>query len=115
MIEGLIVGAIVYFSFVTLNFILLLREKRMVWPYGKLDAHPPFATGPAGEKRINEAIACRFRFIGWAPHSKGGKYQVNYGFIVSPNQDCIGVISTGNMYGMEVRGTTLITLTDGKK
>jgi hypothetical protein len=115
MMEGLIVGTIVYFAFVTLNFILLLREKRMVWPYGNLEARPQFAATGFSEKRINEAIACRFRFIGWAPHSKGGKYQVSYGFIISPNEDCLGVISAGAMYGIEVRGTTLITLTDGKK
>lgn len=113
--DGLILGAIVYFAFVTLNFFVLLREKRVVWPYGKLEARPQFPDAGAAERRINEAIACRFRFIGWAPHSKGGKYQVSYGFLVSPNEDCLGIISTGSMYGMVVRGTTLVTLTDGKK
>ena len=112
---ALIVGAVVYLAFMILNFFVLLREKRVIWPYGKLEARPQFPDAGFSEKRINEAIACRFRFIGWAPHSKGGKYQVSYGFLVSPHEDCLGIIATGAMYGMEVRGSTLVTLTEGGK
>src|SRR5688572_16649931 len=81
-------------------------EKRMVWPYEKLDAFPKHPDpGGFGARRVNEAIANRFRFLGWASDAKGDKYKINYAFFVSPESDALAVVAVGTLFGIEVRGT----------
>jgi hypothetical protein len=59
-------------------------EKRMVWPYGELEAQPHFGNPTGyGARWVGEAVHAGFSFLGWAPDLKGSRYQVSYGMLIS--------------------------------
>ena len=92
-------------------------EKRMVWPYGDLQAQPPFGdlTG-YGARWLAEAVQAGFSFLGWAPDLKGDKYQVSYAMVISPDRDSIAVIGVGSIWRMPLQGTWLHTPSaDGRR
>lgn len=91
-------------------------EKRMVWPYGELQDSPPF-DDPVnyGARWVGEARSMGFTFLGWAPDLKGAAYKVSYGFLVSPERDCLVIVGVGTVLNMKLRGTWIYTVSaDGR-
>ncbi|MCC6698709.1 MAG: hypothetical protein IT365_24000 [Candidatus Hydrogenedentes bacterium] len=91
-------------------------EKRMVWPYGPPQEHPPFPDASGYAIRwANEALKAGFTFLGWAPDLKGPRYQISYAFLTSPERDCFVIIGVGTIMAMPLRGTWIYTCTaDGR-
>lgn len=84
---------------------VVMWEKRLSWPYGALQGTPPHPD-PSGYciKTVGAALECGFMLIGWTPDMKGEKYQMNYGFLLSPDRQSLAMISKGKIIGIEVRG-----------
>ena len=91
-------------------------EKRMVWPYGTLQAQPPYNDiAGYGSRWVNEARGLEFSLLGWAPDLKGSAYQVSYGFLVSPQRDCLVIVGVGTIMKMKLIGTWVYTISaDGR-
>ena len=109
-----LVGLVVFFS-VTLTIIHRL-EKRMVWPYGELQAEPYFGDPTGyGARSVAEAVRAGFSFLGWARDAKGPNYRVNYAMLVSAERDTFAVIGVGTILKMPLQATWLHTPTmDGR-
>ena len=90
-------------------------EKRLVWQYGELQAQPPYPDATGYLERAFAGVQwAQFTFLGWAPDPRP-KYLLNYGLFISPQRDCFAVISTGTIFNLPSRSTTLYTRTmDGK-
>jgi len=106
-------GMVVFWSiFLTIIFRL---EKRMVWPYGKLESAPQ-VDDPSGyaTSRVAELQAAGFTMLGWAPDLKGSKYQVSYAMLVPPERDAFVVVGMGRVINIPVATTWVYTpTTDG--
>lgn len=93
--------------------VLITRfEKRMVWPYGAPEPYPQFADiAGYGEQWVRDATRAGFTFLGWSPDLKGPIYRLCYGFLVSPERDCIVCVGIGMMMKMPLKGTWIYTPT----
>lgn len=112
---------IYFFVGLILFWIVLLAvvarfEKRMVWPYGPLQEQPPYDDiANYGSRWVDDARAMGFSFLGWAPDLKGKAYQVSYGFLVSPQRDCLVIVGVGSIMKMKLLGTWVYTISaDGR-
>ncbi len=109
-VNGLLVIPGIFIALVLFLAIVARLERRMVWPYGKPEANPQFGDPMGyGARRIYEATQLGFRFYGWAPDVKGSNYRVNYGILVSPQNDSFVVIGVGTIMGMTLQGTWIHT------
>lgn len=85
-------------------------EKRMVWPYGELQAQPHFAD-PTGYSAtwVANAVASGFTFLGWMRDMKGETYRISYAVLVSPDRSTLAVIGAGHILRLPIQGTWLHT------
>lgn len=99
---------VVFFTvFLTVIFRL---EKRMVWPYGELEAAPYFGDPTGyGTRWVTDAVRAGFLFLGWARDVKGPTYRVSYAMLVSADRDTFAVIGVGTMLKIPLRATWLHT------
>lgn len=101
-------GAVAFFL-ISLTVIHCV-EKRMVWPYGELQAQPHFAdsTGYSPAWAAN-AVASGFSLLGWMRDMKGENYRISYAILVSPDRSTLAVIGAGHIFGLPIQGTWLHT------
>jgi hypothetical protein len=102
-------------------FIILITvtgrlEKRLVWQCGDLQAQPPYPDCSAYVMRWTAgALQSGFTFLGWAADPRTPGYRLNYSMLVSPGRDCFVMASSGNIFKLAYRSTTIYTqTTDGK-
>lgn len=97
--------------FWTVLLTLIFRyEKRMVWPYGELEARPALgdAIGYAG-RTVQKAVEAGFTLHGWARDLKGKNYKVSYAMLSAPEGDVFAIVGTGSVMRIAVNSTWLFT------
>lgn len=95
------------------QLVVCMWEKRLTWPYGGLQGGPTFDAGSAyAHRTLAAAIENGFMHLGWAPDTKGEKYQMNYCFLLSPDRQALLIIGAGKILGMELRGVTFYSPAD---
>jgi hypothetical protein len=103
-----LLGMMIFFS-ISLTVIHRL-EKRMVWPYGELEAAPYFGDPTGyGSRYIADAVRSGFTFLGWVRDVKGPTYRVNYAMLVSPERDTFAIIGVGTILKLTLQATWLHT------
>src|SRR5271157_1040026 len=101
--------AMVVFWSVFLTVIFRL-EKRMVNPYGELEAAPYFGDPTGyGARWVAEAVQAGFVMLGWARDVRGGMYRQSYALLVSAERDIFAVIGVGTLVKIPVQVTWLHT------
>jgi hypothetical protein len=96
-----------------LQIAVFMWEKRLTWPYGAIQSAPPHGDPSGyGQRMQLAALQCGFMMLGWTPDNKGEKYQMNYGFMVSPDGQSLLIIGMGNIFGIELRGVTIHSPSD---
>lgn len=101
-----LLGMVVFFA-VSLTVVYRL-EKRMVWPYGELEAAPYFGDPTGyGARWVEAAVEAGFVFLGWSRDLKGPIYRVNYAMLVSADRNTFAVIGVGNILSMSIQATWL--------
>lgn len=102
--------------FLVLTVVAYRCEKRMVWPFGSIQAQPQFSdTGGYGARCVDDALKAGFRLLGWAPDLRAPRYKISYALLVSSDGDCFAVVGVGTLLSMRMRGTWLYTRTiDGR-
>lgn len=96
-------------------FLLLLiitgrLERRMVWPYGEPEPFPRYGDLDGyGARAIADGANLGCRFVGWCQDLKGNSYKVSYGFMTTPERDCLIVVGVGRILGMALKGTWVYT------
>lgn len=111
---SIVLGMIVFWSI--LLTIIFRLEKRMVWPYGKLESATQ-VEDPSGysRSRVVEAQTAGFTLLGWAPDVKGSKYRVSYAMLFSSERDAFVIIGVGKVINIPVATTWIYTPTsDGR-
>jgi hypothetical protein len=104
----LFLGMVAFWA-VTLTIIFRL-EKRMVSPYGELEAEPYFGDPTGyGARWVADAVRAGFVFLGWSRDVKGPTYRLSYAMLVSANRDTFAVIGVGNILKMPMEATWLHT------
>jgi len=104
-------------AIVVLLTIVFRAEKRAVWPFGEIEASPPFGDPTGyGTRWVNDAIQAGWTMLGWSSHIGQPAIKVNYAIMVSPPRDTIAVIGTGKVFErMNLQATWLWTPTaDGR-
>lgn len=105
-----------YLGFISLIFVVLcliqiiacLWEKRLVWPYGVLQATPPHGDPTGyGRRTMEAAVAEGFIFLCWAGDTKGQNYRLSYAFLLSPDCQSILIIGMGTILGMYIEAFTI--------
>lgn len=107
--------AMVAFFLISLTVIHRI-EKRMVWPYGELQAQPHFvdSTGYSSAWVAN-AFASGFTLLGWMRDMKGENYRISYAILVAPDRSTLAVIGAGHILSLPIQGTWLHTpASDGR-
>lgn len=91
-------------------------ERRMVWPYGELEATPHFGDSTGyGARGVTDAIQAGFLFLGWARDLKGPMYRASYAMLVSADGQTFAVIGVGSLIKISVQTTWLHSPTmDGR-
>ena len=107
-------GVVTFFS-ITLSIVFRL-EKRMVWPYGELEATPYFGDPTGyGDRWVKDAVQAGFLMLGWARDIKGPTYRASYAMLVSPERDTFAVVGVGTVLNIRVQSTSLYNPTaDGR-
>jgi hypothetical protein len=104
----LFLGVVAFFSvFLTAIFRL---EKRMVSPYGELEATPYFGDPMGyGACWVADAVRTGFVFLGWARDVRGPIYRCSYALLVSAGRDTFAVICVGTVLKIPSQATWLHT------
>jgi hypothetical protein len=101
-------GMVAFFA-VSLTVIFRL-EKRMVWPYGALEAAPYFGDPTGyGTRWVTDAMRAGFLFLGWARDVNGPTYRISYALLVSADRDTLAVIGVGTILKIPFQATWLHT------
>jgi hypothetical protein len=108
--EAILTIAGIILFFLVLNGGVAMWEKRVVWPYGELMRKPAFEDTTGYLARwASDAIAEGFVLLGWAADVRGNRYQLSYGILVSPDGECVAVVSAGKILGIPMQGTKLFS------
>jgi hypothetical protein len=101
-------GMVAFFAvFLTVVFGL---EKRMVSPYGELEAIPFFGDPMGyGARWVPDAVRAGFVFLGWARYTRGSTYRCSYALLVSADRNTFAVIGVGTILKIPFHGTWLHT------
>ena len=91
-------------------------EKRMVWPYGSLEATRQFGDPfDYGNRWVDHALKAGCSLLGWAPDPRAPRFRVSYGLLVSRERDCLVIVGVGEVLSVPVQGTWIYTqATDGR-
>lgn len=109
-----LLGTIIFWS--VLLTVVRRFEKKVVWPYGELEASPYFGDPTEfGARAIGEAIHQGFTFLGWARDIKGPIYKVSYAMLVSPDRQTLAVVGVGKILQIPLNAIWLHTpASDGR-
>jgi hypothetical protein len=91
-------------------------EKRMVWPFGEIEASPQFSDPASyGARWAAEAQQAGWRMLGWSRDMKFAQYRIYYALMISPDQSTLAVIGAGMLSRLPLKATWLYTpLADGR-